>query len=350
MKKSTMIWFIIGGALILAGGMIFCIVMSNLGWDFTRLDTNKYETNVYEFEESVGQVKIDISAADITFKPSEDGKTKIVCYENTKIPYTVKLKNGVLKINEEDNRKWYDHIGIGFNRTKIDVYLSVNNALKLEIDASTGDINIAKDFKLLNAEIDVTTGDVECLAYIAKNINIKSTTGDIKIVGTAAESIRLVNSSGIVLLENTKCERLSVKGVTGEVTLKNALVEQHVYIFHTSGDVIMRNVNVGDDTYIGTTTGDVAFYGGFGADLNVKTTTGDVKLDNFDANEMNIETTTGDVTGTLRTSKFFMVDTTTGDVNVERYWRGHQCNIKTSSGDVSIECLAIDEDGPFWIQ
>ena len=310
MNRSTAVWLIIGGVLILAGAIIFCTVMSMLNWNFKSLDTNKYETNVYESNESVGEVKIDVTTADVTFKPSEDGKIKVVCYENTKIRYTVTVNNGVLTITENDYRKWYDHIGIGFDSPRIDVYLPTASSYAIDMDITTGDVSIAKDFKLLAVEIRITTGDLKCLASSAESIKIENTTGD--------------------------------------VTLENTIVEKDVYVHYTSGGLTMKNVTVGEHTVIQGTTGDIAFHGGFGAKVSVKSSTGDITFENFDANEMNIETTTGDVTGTLRTSKFFMVDTTTGDVNVERYWRGHQCNIKTSSGDVSIECLAIDEDGPVW--
>ena len=310
MKRSTAVWLIIGGALILAGAIIFSTVMSMLNWNFKSLDTNKYETCVHESDKSVGEVKIDVTTADVTLKPSDDGKVKVVCYQNSKIPYAVTVKNGVLTIQEKDNRKWYEHIGINFNTPKIEVYLPTTNGFGLELDVSTGDVYIAKDFKLFDVEINVTTGDLKCLAFSAESIKIENTTGD--------------------------------------VTLENTIVEKDVYVHYTSSDVTMRNVTVGEHTYIKGSTGDVAFHGGFGANLNVKTTTGDVKLDNFDAREMNVETTTGDVTGTLLTSKFFTVNTTTGDVNVQKYMQGYECKVKTTTGDVSIECLAIDEDGPVW--
>ena len=312
MKRSTAVWLIIGGVLILAGAIIFCTVMSMLNWNFKSLDTNKYETNVYESDKSVGEVKIDVTTADVTFKPSDDGKIKVVCYENTKIRYTVTVDNGVLTITENDYRKWYDHIGIKSDSPRIDVYLPTASGYAIDMDITTGDVSIAKDFKLLDVEIRVTTGDVKCLASSAESIKIENTTGD--------------------------------------VTIENTIVEKDVYVHYTSSDVTMRNVTVGEHTYIKGSTGDVAFHGGFGADLNVKITTGDVKLDNFDAREMNVETTTGDVTGTLRTSKLFTVDTTTGDVTVEKYIQGYECKVKTTTGDVSIECLAIDEAGPFWWQ
>ena len=310
MNRSTAVWLIIGGVLILAGAIIFCTVMSMLNWNFKSLDTNKYETNVYESDKSVGEVKIDVTTADVTLKPSDDGNVKVVCYENTKIRYTVTVNNGVLRITENDYRKWYDHIGINSDSPRIDVYLPTASGYAIDMDITTGDVSIAKDFKLLAVEIRITTGDLKCLAFSAESIKIENTTGD--------------------------------------VTLENTIVEKDVYVHYTSSDVTMRNVTVGEHTYIKGSTGDVAFHGGFGANLNVKTTTGDVKLDNFDAREMNVETTTGDVTGTLLTSKFFTVNTTTGDVEVERYWRGYECKIKTTTGDVKIECLAIDEDGPFW--
>ena len=46
--------------------------------------------------------------------------------------------------------------------------------------------------------------------------------------------------------------------------------------------------------------------------------------------------TTGDVTGTLLTEKTFSTDTSTGDVSVPNPSSGGKCEIKTSTGDITI--------------
>ena len=348
MRKSTAVWFVIGGVLILVGATIFCTVMSILNWNFLALDTNKYETNVYESDESVGDVKMDLTTADVTFLASEDGKIKVVCYENSKNKHSVRVKNGVLSIGNNDLRKWYNYIGINFDSPKVTVYLPSNNGFGLEMNITTGDVKIAKEFKLFDVDIHASTGDVECLAYSAKNIKIEGTTGDVKIAGTEAKSVEIKVTTASCSLENVKLERVKMVCGTGNITLNNVAVESFASLHTSSGDIAMKELTVGESTYIHTTTGDVKFKGGFGAELSVEATTGDVMFDNFDANKMDIKTTTGSVTGILRTSKHFMVNTTTGDVNVEKYWRGYECNVRTTTGDVSIECLAIDEDGPHW--
>ena len=331
MKKSTIVWFIIGGALILAGGILWCLVMSSLGWNFLALDTNKYETNVYESESVITKVTVNTSTSDVVFKPSTDGRVRVECLEQEKLNHTVSFNSRELKIELEDTRKWYDYISLfSFEDTRVTVYLPTDTEVKMDIDVSTGDVKIPSDLKLSELKISVSTGDVECFASCDGDIKIKGTTGDVRLSGISADDINIEVSTGRIKLANVECETLTTVADTGDTKL--------------------TEVNVKEITSVKTNTGDVTFASGFGAELYVKTSSGDVRFENFDAREMSIETDTGDVTGTLLTSKVFTVNTTTGDVEVERYWRGYECKIKTTTGDVKIECLAIAEDGPYWRQ
>ena len=45
MSKITKIWLIIAASFVLIGCIIFGGVMTMLKWDFTKLSTDKYETN-----------------------------------------------------------------------------------------------------------------------------------------------------------------------------------------------------------------------------------------------------------------------------------------------------------------
>ena len=46
MNKVTKIWLIVAGSLILVGAIIFTGVMNAMGWDLSRISTEKYENNI----------------------------------------------------------------------------------------------------------------------------------------------------------------------------------------------------------------------------------------------------------------------------------------------------------------
>jgi polyribonucleotide nucleotidyltransferase len=157
MKRKTKIWLIAASALILAGCILFGGVMTMLKWDFKKLSTVTYETNRYEINESYENILITVNTANITLVPSEDGKTIVECTEETKSKHAVKAENGTLEIKCTDTRKWYEHIGIGFQTTKITVYVPAGEYASLFVKATTGNTEIAKDFKFESVDISATT-------------------------------------------------------------------------------------------------------------------------------------------------------------------------------------------------
>ena len=77
---KTKIWIITAAVFVLAGTLIFAGVMTMLKWDFTKLSTVKYETNVYEIDKVFDSISIDTDTPDITFALSENEKCVIKCY------------------------------------------------------------------------------------------------------------------------------------------------------------------------------------------------------------------------------------------------------------------------------
>ena len=51
-------WMIVAIALIASGGLLFCVAMSALGWDFSKLTTAKYEENRHDISEDFQNIII----------------------------------------------------------------------------------------------------------------------------------------------------------------------------------------------------------------------------------------------------------------------------------------------------
>lgn len=278
MTKTTKIWLIIATTLLLTGCIIFGGVMTVYKWDFSKLSTNKYETNKYDIADNFKNISINVKTADIVFVASEKAKTEVVCYEQDNANHEVSVDNDTLTIKLVDERKWYEYIGINFRTPKITVYLPQGEYGNLTVSASTGDIDI-KNLSAENINLTVTTGEIE-----AKSITCN---GDFKTTV----------STGEVELKDVSCKNLSSNGNTGDITLKDVIAEEK---------------------------------------FAIERSTGDVKFERCDANEIFVKTDTGDVKGSLLSDKVFITQTDTGNIDVPKTIIGGRCEITTDTGDIKI--------------
>ncbi len=317
MSKKIKVWLIVATSLIIVGGVIFAGVMTVLKWDFKKLSTSEYETNSYNIDGDFDRIDIDTSITDIDIVLSEDGACKVVCYELSKVKHEVTTVDGTLEIQENDLRKWYEYIGINFGTPKITVYLPKDRYCALSIKNSTGDIEIAKDFKF-------------------KSIDIMLSTGDVKIFASTDQAISTVASTGDILVENVTAGSLSAVTTTGHITVKGVNCSGDIKADVTTGKVELDDVTCGNLDSNGS-TGDISLKNVIATEkFSIKRSTGDVKFDRCDAAELFIETDTGDVEGTLLFEKVFIIKTDTGDIDVPKTITGGRCEITTDTGDIKI--------------
>ena len=64
-------------------------------------------------------IKIITDTADIDFVLSENLNTLIICEEHKNIKHSVNVKENTLLVEVNDNRKWYEYIGIFVKIPKI---------------------------------------------------------------------------------------------------------------------------------------------------------------------------------------------------------------------------------------
>ena len=309
-------WLILAIVVIAVGSGIFVVGMSFLNWDFSKLSTQKHITSTYEFDESFSSVSINVDTAYVTFTPSENGQTTVVCHELEKARHSVEIKDGALVVDFFDNRKWYDYIAISFAPIKIDVTIPQTVYDSLYLKTATGDIQIGENLAFLSATINTSTGDVNFGAQVSdqlkittstgnatiKNVNTKdvkvsTSTGNINVSSTSAESITANVSTGNATLSDIQCANLSSNGSTGNITLRNVIASQKI---------------------------------------NIERHTGNIKFDGCDAGEIQAKTSTGNITGTLLSSKIFIANSSTGDKKVPETTEGGICKLTTTTGDIRI--------------
>ena len=301
MRTKTKVWLLIATFCVLAGCVLFAGVMTSLEWDFLRLSTTEYETNIHEISQDFDRISMNTDTADIVFLLSNDGRCRVECYEETNEKHTVAVEDGVLHIERENEKNVFHligFIGLNFDTPKITVYLPKTEYTSLLIQESTGDIEIPGDFLFENVDISSNTGDVSFQASATGTIKIETSTGDIRMENLSAEALELAVSTGKILLADIVCQNLTSTGETGDISLKNVIAE---------------------------------------ARISIERDTGDVRFEGVDAGEIYVTTDTGDVTGTLLTDKQFTAKSDTGRVRVPQSTAGGKCQITTTTGDIRLE-------------
>ena len=319
MTRKMKIWLITASALMLVGCILFGGAMTMLKWDFNKLSTVTYETNRYEINEAYENISIAVDTAEIKLVPSEDGKTVVECVEETKRKHSVKAENGTLEIKCTDTRKWYEHIGINLQMTKITVYLPTGEYGTLSVKSTTGYTEIPKDFKFDSIDISATTGRIRNAASASGDIRIKTTTGGIRMEDVTAQTLDLTVTTGKITVSDVTCEKdLRINVNTGDTTLTDIACE-NLFSKGTTGDLILKNVIASEK-------------------FSIQRDTGDVSFESCDAGEIFVKTDTGKISGTLRSEKdFSSCRSDTGSVRVPATVSGGKCELISDTGNIKIE-------------
>ncbi|MBR6675814.1 MAG: DUF4097 family beta strand repeat protein [Clostridia bacterium] len=316
MKKSTKIWLIVAGSLTLFGAIIFTGVLAMLNFDFSKLSTNKYETNRYEITEDITSISIDTDTADVIFVTS-DNTFSVECYEGKNEKHSVIAKNGVLSIKLNNTKKWYQYIGINFSSPKITVTLPSGEYGDLYIEGHTGKTDVPDGLSFCNVTVKSSTGSVSFGADSAKSVDIKCSTGSISLESTRAETVEIKASTGHITVSDVVCEnKLHTEVSTGRTVITNVTASA-LFSEGDTGNITLKRVTVEGK-------------------MDIERSTGDVRFEACDAGEIRVETDTGDVTGTLLTEKIFYVKTDTGKISVPKSTGGGICEIETDTGDIRL--------------
>lgn len=318
MYQETKRWLSLAALLVVIGLAMFSAVMTVYGWDFTKLSTVTYETNTYEPSGAFSSISINTNTADIIFMTAEDGKCRVVCYEAEKAKHSVDVQDAILTINEMNEKKWYDHIGISIGTPKITVYLPDTKYDVLTVRERTGDIEIPEAFHFESIDVSTSTGDVKNYASAAGEIQIKTSTGNICVERIAAGGIDLSVSTGGIVVSHVTCEGdVTIKVSTGKTNMTD-IACKNVISNGSTGNLFLKNVIALEQ-------------------FSIQRSTGKVSFDACDASEIFVETDTGDVTGTLLSEKTFFAESRMGNVDVPQNTTGGRCEIQSGTGDIELE-------------
>ena len=304
MKKGLIALIVIGAVTLTAGSAMFGLAFAKGA--FSNNSWSKEVTNTYTPEGSFNKIDVDIVTADLTFKPAEDNKTKVVSVEKEKIHHTAEISNDTLVIREKDERKFYEK-WFGFvSRMKVTVYLPETTYEELKIEVTTGSVVSEDSFNFMKVNVKSTTGDLKLANVTGKSADIKITTGNVTLNNyNMYGELNAETTTGDFSFDKVECEKATLHTTSGKYNLNDFIV---------TGALNTDRPN-----------------------LDISGTSSDVTFKNCDAHYIKVKTTTGDIKGNLLTKKKFDAQTTTGTSLVDNDRTADDiCYIRTTTGDIDI--------------
>ena len=339
MKKAIVISLIVAGALVLVGAGLFAGAMSAAEWDFSALQTTKYEPVTYEVTEDFSDISIQTIDSSIEFRTAPDGKCKVECMESEYVTYSVSVQEGTLKITTGDTRQWYHNIGIlNTQRQNMVVYLPMAVYESLLIESNTGTVHTPSELLFGDVRIKLDTGMMKWESGVAHSMSVETDTGFVQIKSVNMDgALSVKTDTGRAELSGVVAQSIQVETDTGKAIVTDAITKSTMSVKTNSGNAELSGCRA-VDVFVETGTGkakltDVVATG----KMEIDTDTGDVVLDGCDAAEIEIETDTGDVRGTFLTPKIIYTQTDTGRVDVPRSTTGGICEITTDTGVIIIQ-------------
>ena len=315
MSKPILIVLIVAVSLILVGVLIGMAGLWMRGFRVSGLFGGTVVTVEHTELAEFRSICVEDAQCDVRLAVSEDNSRRVVCREQERVPYTVASENGTLTIRRNDQRKWYHHIGIFWDKTEITVYLPKGEYDSFTLTGSTCDVELPKELSFGTVDMTVSTGDVRCFADVRESFSAETSTGAVEAEGMTLGSVRVRTDTGSVSLRSVRA--------TGEVQIKV-----------DTGRIKLDEVRCGlltteSSTGRQTLTGVIAE-----GQMRLTSSTGDITLTGCDAASLEIEASTGDVSATLLSEKIFIARASTGKIRVPDGTSGGICRITTSTGDI----------------
>ena len=301
MRKGIVILLIVAAALTLLGGIIFTIGIITMNSQNITFSHGQYQETTYSGIEEIKSITVSGGTDDIKILPYDKDGYLVKCFEQTKVYNSVSVKDGVLCIERQDARKWYDCISLFSKPTRVTVYIPEGIYDSLKINTNTGNVFVEQNFTFDNVDISCSTGDIQFLASTQHTLKLSVSTGNV----TLGDGSKTFNQGDV-----------SIKVSTGKTEIKGTTCTSFTSTGDT-GDIFMSNL---------VSTGD----------MNITRSTGDVKFHKCDAVNITVRTDTGNVTGTLLSPKIFLHNTSTGKVSLPETTTGGKCKITTDTGNIKI--------------
>lgn len=258
MRKATKITLIVATVLIVLGFVLGFIGVAGMDFDFSRLGQSNYTTKEHAIDSVVENVVIDVESADVEFKPSTDGKCRVVNYELSRMTHAVQVSGSTLHICLADNRSWYDYMLLNVGQLKVTVYLPEAAYNSISVDTDSGNVQIAPGITSRLVEVKTDTGDIHIDSlHCNKDSILESDTGDMELRNLVCDGrMDIESDTGDVTFYGCDAGQISVETDTGDIT-GTLLTMKAFRAFSDTGDVDVPANGSGGSCQLHSETGDI---------------------------------------------------------------------------------------------
>lgn len=356
MKKAKKIALIVGICMIVFGLISLFISLVFVGFDLTKVDTVKWETNTYNIEDSFENISVTGMDATVTLVPSTDNTCKVVCTENEDIYDEIAVVDNTLTIKRINNSKWNFNFGVSLEEIKITVYLPKTEYQKLLLDNTSGRLDVPAGFVFEEAKVNNSSGKASFMADVEGELTVENTSGGIYVGENQVGSLKAKGSSGGIEvasvcvdgdmevrstsggihISDVECKGMSVKGSSGSIRLSSITAKENIDVNCTSGSIHLsdiRCVDVTGENSSGKINCSNVIASG---DMRLENNSGGISLDACDATNLKLSATSGSIRGSLLSQKNFVAEATSGSVDVPESVSGGLCEVSTTSGSIGL--------------
>lgn len=265
-KIFTIVCCALGGALLLAACALFVTGMALEDWDFTALNTARYQTRTQTFT-GIEDIDISYPYADIAVQTDEGAGEITLSYpvrvdrDGNELVYTqLTAEGGLLRLTAEEKPAWNFGISIQVSAPQLVLTLPAQAFGDIAIGSDAGKIAV-EGVTCGNLLLSANLGDIEAKDVSCTQLTATASAGAVAVYGAACEGAQLTADLGAVIVEDMQCgaltctlqlgsarierlqcEKLSVDVETGDIELEEAAV-QLIELSVELGDIDLRQVD-----------------------------------------------------------------------------------------------------------
>ena len=265
-KIFTIVCCALGGALLLAACALFVTGMALEDWDFTALNTARYQTRTQTFT-GIEDIDISYPFADIAVKTDEDAGEIALSYpvrvdrDGNDLGYTqLTAEGGLLRLTAEEKPAWNFGISIQVSAPQLVLTLPAQAFGDIAIGSDAGKIAV-EGVTCGNLLLSADLGDIEAKDVSCTQLTATASAGAVAVYGGECESAQLTADLGEVRaedvqcgaltstsqlgsahIERLQCDKLSVEVETGGIELEE-VTAQATELAAELGDTDLRQVD-----------------------------------------------------------------------------------------------------------
>lgn len=326
-KIFTIVCCAVGGALLLAACALFVTGMALEDWDFTALNTARYQTRTQTFT-GIEDIDISYPFADIAVQTDEAAEEITLSYpvrvdrDGNELVYTqLTAEGGLLRLTAEEKPAWNFGISIQVSAPQLVLTLPAQAFGDIAIGSDAGKIAV-EGVTCGNLLLSADLGDIEAKDVSCTQLTATASAGAVAVYGGECESAQLTADLGEVRAEDVQC---------GTLTCTSQLGSAHIERLQC------------DRLSVDVKTGDIELEEAGAQSIELSAELGDIDLRQVDAQELELAAQMGSIRGTLAGAEedyTIGVTANMGSSNIADRFGGTRTLVAaTEMGDITITFL-----------